>query len=831
MSSNMYRVGDYVYFETAPSMPLQIRRIEELNKTPNGNVEAKVMCYFRRRDIPASLLVLADKHQGIIEPEPEVNGTEPHSPSVKPAASPSTTNQETSSEPAVVKPESEEETKKEKEDKAPVDSEAKPTEPLEKPAEDEKPEEDTNAKQKQQLNQRELFLSKQVEILPATNIRGKCSVTLLNETESFSSYVEKEDAFFYTLVYDPLQRTLLADRGEIRVGSRYQAEPTPLLKEEETDERKMEDLEDLTWNPEHGLSDREIDQFLVVARSVGTFARALDCTSSVKQPSLHMSAAAASRDITLFHAMDVLHQSGYDLGKAICALAPQTGPILCRDQMEEWSASEANLFEEAMEKYGKDFNDVRQDFLSWKTHSSLIEYYYLWKTTDRYVQQKRVKAVESESKLKQVYIPNYNKPHPAAIGPPIPLSTKNGAPQIEIGLGPGKVCECCSVSSSVQWYAWGQSSGTSSAAQASSRLCQSCWTYWKKYGDLTVGSKSAASMTLAEDDAPKCFSSSSSEALTSRPHRCSIQGCGKTRTAFYLAVTPSTRLARRFCVHLLRPKHAARFPFLPISAAAIRQEFQTRMSKKSPSEVQALMTRAQKPLTPLHPPKRIRVADLTFRLARGQIHSTTAAWLILPDRSLPKPKLAREAFPKPPKAADGSLIYEKIVLPQRDLERIKRRPDDSPSDGPAHKRSARESPGGVTSPLSILAPLSGMGVRAPGGSPTPNTGSFLSHLPGLPMSRNVSSSLLNPELYGISGVSSSKASPSTAHSSVSISQKIGGGPSGSGTGPTGGVSAAGGGRSRGPGGIHGHSGGRVKQLPTWMDAPDDLFFHSTQVTK
>lgn len=33
--------------------------------------------------------------------------------------------------------------------------------------------------------------------------------------------------------------------------------------------------------------------------AVGTFARALDCSSSVRQPSLHMSAAAASRDITL----------------------------------------------------------------------------------------------------------------------------------------------------------------------------------------------------------------------------------------------------------------------------------------------------------------------------------------------------------------------------------------------------------------------------------------------------------------------------------------------------------------------------------------------------
>ncbi|XP_046658733.1 metastasis-associated protein MTA3-like [Homalodisca vitripennis] len=63
MTSNMYRVGDYVYFETSSTSPYQIRRIEELNKTPNGNVEAKVMCFFRRRDLPNTLIMLADKHQ------------------------------------------------------------------------------------------------------------------------------------------------------------------------------------------------------------------------------------------------------------------------------------------------------------------------------------------------------------------------------------------------------------------------------------------------------------------------------------------------------------------------------------------------------------------------------------------------------------------------------------------------------------------------------------------------------------------------------------------------------------------------------------------------
>ena len=39
--------------------------------------------------------------------------------------------------------------------------------------------------------------------------------------------------FFYSLVYDPQQKTLLADKGEIRVGSKYQAEVSkfPKLKE------------------------------------------------------------------------------------------------------------------------------------------------------------------------------------------------------------------------------------------------------------------------------------------------------------------------------------------------------------------------------------------------------------------------------------------------------------------------------------------------------------------------------------------------------------------------------------------------------------------------
>uniref|UniRef100_A0A803JLF1 Metastasis-associated 1 n=1 Tax=Xenopus tropicalis TaxID=8364 RepID=A0A803JLF1_XENTR len=65
MAANMYRVGDYVYFENSSSNPYLIRRIEELNKTANGNVEAKVVCFYRRRDISSTLISLADKHANL----------------------------------------------------------------------------------------------------------------------------------------------------------------------------------------------------------------------------------------------------------------------------------------------------------------------------------------------------------------------------------------------------------------------------------------------------------------------------------------------------------------------------------------------------------------------------------------------------------------------------------------------------------------------------------------------------------------------------------------------------------------------------------------------
>lgn len=46
----------------------------------------------------------------------------------------------------------------------------------------------------------------------------------------------------------------------------------------------------------------------------------------------------------------------------------------------------------------------------------------------------------------------------------------------------------------------------------------------------------------------------------------------KTRQAFYLQTTGLTRIARRLCQDIIRPRYLARHPYLPVNTAAIKAE-------------------------------------------------------------------------------------------------------------------------------------------------------------------------------------------------------------------------------------------------------------------
>uniref|UniRef100_A0A7E4VDT7 BAH domain-containing protein n=1 Tax=Panagrellus redivivus TaxID=6233 RepID=A0A7E4VDT7_PANRE len=543
----MYRVGDYVYFEHTANQPYQIRRIEELQKGTNGNVEARVVCFYRRRDIPEHLLKIADQADrseikekrallktlnGDPDPKSEPNGS---------------AKAESATENGVAKQDVDEamevdetpDTKPESKDE-PIDS--KPSaEEIAKPHFGGLPPgaEDLNPQQVHLLRQRELFMSRQCETLSATNIRGKCSVVLLSDVETPDMYLTRDDAYFYSLVYDPTNETLIADKGNIRVGDKYQAtipELTPIVQAKLANERKRKygegteleiaDDEDeevdelaaseakkrailegersignvptlpdgretLVFHHHHDLQDRDIDQYLILARAVGTFARALEGTPTAQLPTLHVTAAAASRDVTLLHALALLHHADYDLGKAVKYLVPPPskqhypleadatsgnttvnlgGPLLCRDQLEEWSPAEAHIFVEALEKYNKDFHEVRHHCLGWKSHKDIVEYYYMYKTSGRYNEARNAKKqAANDGRLKQVYIPCYNKPSPSLIQ----NAAANGTDKITSATP----CESCGGNESVNWYNWGPVS-------LRLRVCQDCWVHWKKRGGL-----------------------------------------------------------------------------------------------------------------------------------------------------------------------------------------------------------------------------------------------------------------------------------------------------------------------------------------------------------
>lgn len=562
-ASNVFRVGDYVYVETNPALPYQIRRIEELTKTSNGQVEAKVQCFYRKRDLSSALAVQAEKH--LIQAEED--------------------------------------------------------------AEIEMGDNEMEDVLRHQLIHREVFLSRQYENINANTIRGKCLVTLYNEAEVLPKYLEKEDWFHYFLVYDPQQKTLVADRGEMGIGTAYQAQVPKTARKGLQDDRDLSKLETLVWNPKNSLQDQHIDQFLVIARSVGTFARALDCSSSVKQPSLHMSAAAASRDITLSHAMCALHNNGYNVSKAIASLVPSGGPILCRDEMEEWSAGEATLFEEALQKYGKDFADIQKDFLPWKSLPSIVEYYYMWKTTDRYLQQKRLKAVSKECNLTQIYIPG--------LGGSTSQSGKKQTSTIILTPPPGVAtnligvtCESCYGTSSQQWYPWGVPN-----SQHKFWLCTLCWIYWKKYGGLkrpdglsgkghgglqpsytcrvcgkVFNRAERLSSHMGTHKVYKCGVSRCEKVFNSRPnltrHLTAVHGCRppsprklKPRSPFYIRALPLTKLARRLCQDLYNKVHHCRVVGEALNIQEIRAQCLKRLeTPKAEAIIKAKKRRVERKL-------------------------------------------------------------------------------------------------------------------------------------------------------------------------------------------------------------------------------------------
>lgn len=236
------------------------------------------------------------------------------------------------------------------------------------------------------------------------------------------------------------------------------------------------------------------------------------------------------------------------------------------------------------------------------------------------MQQKRIKALEAESKLKQVFVPNYTN-----------KSTRLNGSNGEIIIR-GKDCD------------------------AYPNLPKYSWMQYKKYGkfipanlsdDAFIIDKTSLSTAarLAQLRPGLIIEPGSPAPLMPTPGKT---GSGKTRAAFYLRTTPLMRAARRVCTDI-KLRHHARKPGKAIDMKAMKADAATKMTGYPETRVRTLNTFSAR--------TRVTMAVVVKRL--GQENDDIQEWLVLtPKDKLPQPE--KEFYPRPPKRPDGSYIYERV---------------------------------------------------------------------------------------------------------------------------------------------------------------------------
>jgi hypothetical protein len=251
---------------------------------------------------------------------------------------------------------------------------------------------------------------------------------------------------------------------------------------------------------------------------------------------------------------------------------------------------------------------------------TLSRYFFMWKTTDRYVRQKRAKLLENDAKLKEVYVPAYTSKATRLTGP-------NG----EIFIR-GRDCD------------------------AYPNLQRYSWSTYKRYGRFIQATTAADSFMLDRSGLPSSARLGQlrpglviePELQPEGPHGGKT---GKSRSAFMLRTTPLTIASRKIFKSRVQVRRVARRPGRrAIGLKAIKTELAAMGKSLSEERVRRLNS-----FTSMRRPP---MGEVVKRL--GQTEIDEQAWLVLtPKEDMPKPE--KEAFPRPKKRADGSYIYEPVI--------------------------------------------------------------------------------------------------------------------------------------------------------------------------
>ncbi|KAL2103610.1 hypothetical protein ACEWY4_000478 [Coilia grayii] len=182
------------------------------------------------------------------------------------------------------------------------------------------------------VKSRELFISDYVDTYHAAALRGKCNITHFSDIFAAREFKARIDSFFYILGYNPETRRLNSTQGEIRVGPSHQAKLPDLQPFPSPGGQSVTEKEELVWMP--GVNDCDLLMYLRAARSMAAFAGMCDGGSTED------GCLAASRDDTTLNALNTLHESSYDAGKALQRLVKKPVPKLIE---KCWSEDEVSL--------------------------------------------------------------------------------------------------------------------------------------------------------------------------------------------------------------------------------------------------------------------------------------------------------------------------------------------------------------------------------------------------------------------------------------------------------------------------------------------------------
>uniref|UniRef100_A0A7N6AAB9 Arginine-glutamic acid dipeptide repeats protein n=1 Tax=Anabas testudineus TaxID=64144 RepID=A0A7N6AAB9_ANATE len=220
------------------------------------------------------------------------------------------------------------------------------------------------------VRSRELFISDYVDTYHAAALRGKCNISHFSDIFAAREFKARIDSFFYILGYNPETRRLNSTQGEIRVGPSHQAKLPELQPFPSPCGQAVTENEELVWMP--GVNDCDLLMYLRAARSMAAFAGMCDGGSTED------GCLAASRDDTTLNALNTLHESSYDAGKALQRLVKKPVPKLIE---KCWSEEEVKRFIKGLRQFGKNFFRIRKELLPNKETGELITFYYYWKKT------------------------------------------------------------------------------------------------------------------------------------------------------------------------------------------------------------------------------------------------------------------------------------------------------------------------------------------------------------------------------------------------------------------------------------------------------------------